>query len=64
LKSDGGVVHFYGFVNASVQTQDMEQHLANAVRKSGRKLKKVLNSRLVRGTAPYQWQAVLDAKVL
>jgi tRNA (guanine37-N1)-methyltransferase len=64
LKSDGGVVHFYGFVNASVQTQDMEQHFANAVRKSGRKLKKILNSRLARGTAPYEWQAVWDANVL
>jgi tRNA (guanine37-N1)-methyltransferase len=63
LKSNGGVVHFYGFVNASVQIKDMKQRFGDAVENSGRQLK-VLNSRLVRGTAPYEWQAVLDAKVL
>lgn len=64
LKPDGGVLHFYCFVNASNSLEAMQQKLAEAVKASGRKIRKRPLSKLVRATAPYEWQAVLDAEVV
>jgi len=63
LKPSGGVLHFYSFVIASLSLEDTEQRFMKAVEKSGRKVEKIFFSRLVRATAPYEWQAVLDAKI-
>jgi len=63
LKPAGGIVHFYGFISASDSLENMELRFRRAVEKFGRKVEKILFSRLVRATAPYEWQAALDAKI-
>jgi tRNA G37 N-methylase Trm5 len=63
LKPIGGVVHFYSFISSSDSIEDMKRNFVEAVEKRGRKAEKILFSRLVRATAPYEWQAVVDAKI-
>jgi len=63
VKPTGGIVHFYSFVNASNSLEDVKLHFANAVKDAGRIVEKILFSKFVRATAPYEWQAVLDAKI-
>ena len=63
LKPEGGVVHFYGFVTAEEPLEKLKQQFKEEVEKSGRKAAKILFSRTVRETAPYEWQVVLDAEI-
>ncbi len=63
VKPTGGIVHFYSFVNASNSLEDVKLRLIDGVKDSGRRVKRIQFSRLVRATAPYAWQAVLDAKI-
>ena len=63
IKPTGGIVHFYSFVNASNSPENVKQQFGNAVKKCGRKVEKILCSRFVRATAPYEWQIVFDAKI-
>jgi tRNA (guanine37-N1)-methyltransferase len=63
LKPTGGVVHFYSFVTASDSLERVKLRFTEAVEKGGRRVKNILFSRLVRETAPYEWQAVLDAEI-
>ena len=63
IKSTGGIVHFYSFVSASVSLENVKLRFIEAVEKCGRKVEKIFFSRLVRATAPYEWQTVLDAKI-
>jgi tRNA (guanine37-N1)-methyltransferase len=61
---DGGTVHFYSFVSTSHSLSIAESIFDKAVEECGRKVEEVLFSRLVRGTAPYEWQSVLDATIV
>ena len=63
IKPTGGIVHFYSFLKASDSLENLTQRFINAVKKSGREVEKISFSRFVRATAPYEWQAVLDAKI-
>ncbi|MGB9853582.1 MAG: class I SAM-dependent methyltransferase [Candidatus Bathyarchaeales archaeon] len=63
LKPEGGTIHFYSFVNASNSLESLKLRFQKEVEKFGRKVEKILFSRLVRETAPYEWQAVLDAEI-
>ena len=63
LKPVGGVIHFYSFVDASQSLEKVKSSFIEEVNSSGRKVEKILFSRFVRATAPYEWQAVLDAKI-
>ncbi|MEM3596691.1 MAG: class I SAM-dependent methyltransferase family protein [Candidatus Bathyarchaeia archaeon] len=63
LKAAGGMIHFYSFVKPSEPLEDIKIRFARVVEKSGRKLEKIHFSRLVRETAPYEWQAVIDAEI-
>jgi len=63
LKPMDGTIHFYSFISASDSLENMKLRFIEAVESSGRKVRKILFSRLVRATAPYEWQAVLDAKI-
>jgi tRNA (guanine37-N1)-methyltransferase len=63
LKPAGGTLHFYSFVNASDSLERVKASFIEAVEDHGRKTEKILSSRLVRATAPYEWQTVLDAEV-
>jgi tRNA (guanine37-N1)-methyltransferase len=59
----GGTVHFYSFVNKSDSLENLGARFATAVEDSGRSVEKMLFSRLVRETAPLEWQAVLDVRI-
>jgi len=63
LKPTGGIVHFHGFVSSSEPIEKMLQCFTESVTASGRRVERVLTSKLVRATAPYEWQAALDAKI-
>ncbi len=63
LKPTGGIVHFYSFIDASNSLENMKLRFTEAVEKCGRRVEKILFSKLVRATAPYEWQAVLDTKI-
>ncbi|MEM2995094.1 MAG: class I SAM-dependent methyltransferase family protein [Candidatus Bathyarchaeia archaeon] len=63
LKPTGGIMHFYFFVGASDSLEDMQRQFTRAVEVCGRKVEKILFHRFVRETAPYEWQAVLDAQI-
>ncbi len=63
LKPTGGIVHFYTFVSASDSLESMKLRFREAVEKCERRMERILFARLVRATAPYEWQAVLDAEI-
>jgi tRNA (guanine37-N1)-methyltransferase len=63
LKSQGGVVHFYGFVRAPETLEDLKRRFSEAVEKSGRKVVQFRCAKAVRETAPFECQAVLDAEI-
>ncbi len=63
LKPEGGVIHFYGFVDASNSVENLQTQFVKAVEKCDRKIVSV-SSKLVRATAPYEWQTVMDAKIV
>jgi tRNA (guanine37-N1)-methyltransferase len=63
LKPRGGVIHFYGFLKAPDTLQTVQAGFVQAVEKCERKVKRISHSRLVRATAPYEWQFVIDARV-
>jgi tRNA (guanine37-N1)-methyltransferase len=63
LKLGGGLIHFYFFTNASESLDNVKLRFAERVEASGRKVKRILFSGLVRETAPFEWQAVLDAEI-
>jgi tRNA (guanine37-N1)-methyltransferase len=63
IKPEGGIVHFYSFISVSQTLESMIRHFTDAIEKCGRKVDKILFSRIVRATAPHEWQTVLDAKI-
>jgi tRNA (guanine37-N1)-methyltransferase len=63
IKPSGGIVHFYSFVNKSDTLENFKARFTEAVEKSGRNVERILFSRLVRETAPHEWQAVLDVRI-
>jgi tRNA (guanine37-N1)-methyltransferase len=63
VKSSGGIIHFYGFVRLPETIEDMKQNFSEAVEKTGRKVKAFNYAKTVRATAPYEYQAVLDAEI-
>jgi tRNA (guanine37-N1)-methyltransferase len=63
LKPRGGIIHFYGFLRAPDTLREVQADFVQAVERCERKVKRISHSRLVRATAPYQWQFVIDAWV-
>jgi tRNA G37 N-methylase Trm5 len=63
VKPTGGVVHFYGFIRLPTTIEDMKAGFCLAVEKAGRRVERFLSAKTVRETAPYEWQAVLDAQI-
>ena len=63
IKPSGGAVHFYSFVNKPDSLENLKTRFTEAVKKSGRSVEKAPFSRLVRETAPHEWQAVLDVRI-
>jgi tRNA (guanine37-N1)-methyltransferase len=63
-KPAGGTVHFYGFIRLPDSLENMKLRFSEAVEKAGRKVDRFLFAKTIRETAPYEWQIVLDAKIL
>ncbi|MEM2440684.1 MAG: class I SAM-dependent methyltransferase family protein, partial [Candidatus Bathyarchaeia archaeon] len=63
LKPKGGIIHFYSFVKGSDDLENLKALFTAEVEKYGRTVRRILFSRFVRETAPYEWQAVLDAEI-
>ena len=64
IKTEGGVIHFYGFVRYPDSAEKQKLRFSDAVEKAGRKVETFLCVRSVRETAPYESQIVLDAKIV
>jgi tRNA (guanine37-N1)-methyltransferase len=63
LKPEGGTLHFYCFTNKTDNLTDLKKHFKSKIEQSGRKVDKILCTKTVRETAPYEWQTVIDAKI-
>ena len=63
VKPSGGVVHFYGFVKMPETLEDLKRRFSEAAEKAGRKVPAFNYAKNVRETAPYEYQAVLDAEI-
>ena len=63
-KPAGGTVHFYGFIRLPDSIENMKLRFSEAVEKTGRKVDVFLFAKTIRATAPYEWQVVLDAKIV
>jgi tRNA (guanine37-N1)-methyltransferase len=63
-KPTGGTIHFYGFIRLPDSLENMKLRFSEAVEKAGRKVDRFLFAKTIRETAPYEWQVVLDAKIL
>lgn len=63
LKPDGGIIHFYSFIKTSESIEDLEKCFREGINRAGRHLKGILFSRVVRETAPYKWQVVVDFEI-
>ena len=62
-RSSGGTLHFYGFIRAPDTVEGVKRSFSKAVETAGRNVNAFEYSKLVRETAPYEWQVVLDAKI-
>lgn len=63
LKPEGGTIHLYSFVTFSDSVENLKLRFQGEVEKFSRKVDKILFSRFVRETAPYERQVVLDAQI-
>ena len=63
LKPGGGVIHYYGFEAEPYALEKAKEGLDTKVLKAGRLVKRVLSSRLVRSTAPHEWQITIEIQV-
>jgi tRNA (guanine37-N1)-methyltransferase len=64
MKPSGGTVHYYGFVRLPDSLEALKFRLSETVEKAGRKVDSFLFAKPIRETAPYEWQVVVDAKIL
>jgi tRNA (guanine37-N1)-methyltransferase len=64
IKSSGGIVHFYGFVRSPDTLEMFQQRFLESVEKAGRKVEVFLYAGYVRNTAPFEWQVVLDVRIV
>lgn len=64
IKPSGGIIHYYSFVRLPDSIKNEQLRFSEAVEKAGRKVDVFLSAKTIRETAPYEWQVVLDAKVL
>jgi tRNA (guanine37-N1)-methyltransferase len=64
VKPSGGIVHYYAFIRLPDSLENAQQRFSEAVEKAGRKVDAFLSSKTVRETAPYEYQIVLDAKII
>jgi len=63
LKAEGGIMHYYEFAKAPNPSETAKVRLTEAVKKASRSINKVLFTKTVRATAPFEWQIVVDAQI-
>ncbi|UCF58373.1 MAG: class I SAM-dependent methyltransferase family protein [Candidatus Bathyarchaeota archaeon] len=63
LKPLGGVVHYYEFTRMPEPLETAKVRLIEVMKQTSRNVKKILSARLVRATAPYTFQVVVDAEI-
>ncbi len=64
VKPAGGTIHYYAFIRLPDSLENAQQSFSEAVEKAGRKVDAFLSAKTIRETAPYEWQVVLDARIL
>jgi tRNA (guanine37-N1)-methyltransferase len=64
IKPVGGIAHYYAFIRLPDSLENMQLRFSEAVEKAGRKVDAFLFAKTVRETAPYEWQVVLDARII
>ncbi|UCH37203.1 MAG: methyltransferase, partial [Candidatus Bathyarchaeota archaeon] len=63
LKSTGGVIHYYAFETEPNVLAKAECKFKREMATTQRELKAILGSRVVRSTAPREWQVAIDALI-
>lgn len=63
LQKEGGIIHYYEFTNAPNPLEAAKNRFNEAMKQTSRSLEKILLARIVRATAPYTWQVVVDAEI-
>jgi len=63
LKEEGGVIHFYSFESAENPQEEASTRLQKRIEGSGRNVKSILGTRVVKAVAPYRVQVAVDALV-
>ncbi|UCE28978.1 MAG: class I SAM-dependent methyltransferase family protein [Candidatus Bathyarchaeota archaeon] len=63
LKPEGGTMHYYEFTGMPKPLKTAKIRLVEAVKQTGRNVKRVSYVGLVRATAPYTFQVVVDAEI-
>ena len=63
LKPYGGTIHYYEFGAEPNALEKAEESLSKEVSRAGRTVKTILDSRLIRPTAPHEWQIAIDILV-
>jgi tRNA (guanine37-N1)-methyltransferase len=64
IKPAGGMVHYYAFIRLPDSLENVQLRFSEAVEKAGRKVDAFLFAKTIRETAPYEWQIVLDARII
>jgi tRNA (guanine37-N1)-methyltransferase len=63
LKERGGVIHFYSFESGEEPQKAASAKLQDRVHASGRRVKSILATRIVKAVAPYRLQIAVDAVI-
>jgi tRNA (guanine37-N1)-methyltransferase len=63
LKSEGGILHYYGFEKDSNMLETAKVRLTEAVNRNNRQIKNIIFAKTVRQVAPYAWQVVVDTEI-
>jgi tRNA (guanine37-N1)-methyltransferase len=64
LRSEGGILHYYGFEKDLCPLEKAKSRLTEAVTRNSRQVKNILMAKSVREVAPYVLQVVVDAEIL
>lgn len=63
LKPEGGVIHYYQFVEAPEPLEAARHRFDEALKQTNRSLHRILETRIVRGIAPFKYQVAVDAEI-
>ncbi len=63
LKPEGGVIHYYQFVDTPEPLDAAKNQFVEALKQTNRQLIRVAEERIVRGIAPFKYQVAVDAEI-